>query len=80
MFVDCWEPNTGVFLRITADAGDDLPVPWKQCSFAIVELAQVQDDLAVLNQRKRRPLRVHLAKGSAGIESLVVAIADAMKR
>lgn len=73
-------PNTGVILEMAADGGHDRSVPRKQYSFVVVEHAQAQGDPAVLNERKRRALRFHLAKGSAGIESLVVAIADALKR
>jgi hypothetical protein len=65
---------------MAADAGHDRSVPGRQYSFVVVELAQAQGNPAVLNERKRRALRFHLAKGSAGIKSLVVAIADAMKR
>jgi hypothetical protein len=55
-------------------------VSWKQRSSTIVELAQARGDLAVLDECKRRAPRADLAKESAGTESQVVAIADAMER
>jgi transaldolase/glucose-6-phosphate isomerase len=73
-------PNSGVFLQITAELARDLPVPGKKYSFGVVEAAQAQGDLAVLTERKRRALRVHLANESAGLEILAGAIADALKR
>lgn len=56
------------------------PLPGKQDSFVVVEVVQARGDPAVLNEREPRALRFHLAKGSAGIESPVAAIADATKR
>ena len=73
-------PNSGIFLQITADPVHDLPVPGKKYSFGTVELAQAQGDLAVLNERKRRALRVHLPNKVAGLEMLSRGIADALKR
>jgi len=53
-------PNTGVFLQITAEAARDLPVPGRGYTFGLVEAAQARGDYAVLAQRGRRVLRVHL--------------------
>ena len=53
-------PNTGVFLQITGDDPDDLPVPGKKYSFGIVKAAQARGDFDVLAERGRRVLRVHL--------------------
>jgi hypothetical protein len=64
-------PNTGVFLQLTADARDDLPVPGESYSFG-----QALGDLQVLKRRGRRVLRVHLgADADAGLEALADAIA-----
>jgi len=54
-------PATGVFVQITADDPFDLPIPDRSLSFSVVKAAQAQGDLAVLYERGRRVLRVHLA-------------------
>jgi transaldolase/glucose-6-phosphate isomerase len=53
-------PNTGVFLQITAEDAEDLPIPGHKYSFGILQRAQAQGDFAVLAERGRRVLRVHL--------------------
>ena len=64
-------PNSGVFLQITADAAEDIEVPGRSYSFGVVEAAQAQGDLAVLAERGRRALRVHLGDDvAAGLAQL----------
>ena len=53
-------PNTGVFLQITSDHANDVPVPARQYTFGIIEEAQARGDFEVLVERGRRALRVHL--------------------
>jgi transaldolase / glucose-6-phosphate isomerase len=53
-------PNTGVFLQITAEDAEDVPIPGQHYSFGILKRAQAQGDFEVLAERKRRLLRVHL--------------------
>jgi transaldolase / glucose-6-phosphate isomerase len=55
-------PNSGVFLQITCDDAVDLPVPAQKYTFGVVKAAQARGDFAVLNERGRRALRVHLGK------------------
>jgi transaldolase / glucose-6-phosphate isomerase len=55
-------PNTGVFLQITCDDAIDLPVPGQKYTFGVVKAAQARGDFAVLAERGRRALRVHLGK------------------
>ena len=55
-------PNTGVFLQITCNDAKDLPVPGQKYTFGVVEAAQARGDFAVLAERGRRALRVHLGK------------------
>jgi transaldolase/glucose-6-phosphate isomerase len=72
-------PNSGVFLQITCDHAQDLPVPGQKYTFGIVEAAQARGDFAVLTERKRRALRVHLPAGlRAGLAKLDAAIAAAL--
>ena len=53
-------PNTGVFLQITCDDAQDLPVPNQKYTFGVVKAAQARGDFEVLSERGRRALRVHL--------------------
>ncbi len=53
-------PNSGVFLQITCDDAQDLPVPGRKYSFGVVKAAQAQGDFQVLSERKRRVLRLHI--------------------
>ena len=53
-------PNSGVFLQITSDDAEDLPIPDQKFTFGVLKRAQAQGDFDVLAQRGRRILRVHL--------------------
>jgi transaldolase/glucose-6-phosphate isomerase len=53
-------PNTGVFVQITCDDRDDLPVPGQKYTFGVVKAAQARGDLKVLEDRGRRALRIHI--------------------
>jgi transaldolase / glucose-6-phosphate isomerase len=55
-------PNSGVFLQITCDDAKDLPVPGQKYTFGVVKAAQARGDFAVLAERGRRALRIHLRK------------------
>jgi transaldolase/glucose-6-phosphate isomerase len=64
-------PGSGVFLQVTADDAEDLPIPGQKYSFGILKRAQAQGDFEVLAQRGRRVLRVHLKPdGKAGLARL----------
>ena len=64
-------PNSGVFLQITCDDAVDLPVPQQKYTFGIVKAAQARGDFAVLAERKRRALRVHIGSDvRAGLNKL----------
>ena len=64
-------PNSGVFVQITCDDAQDLPVPQQKYTFGIVKAAQARGDFQVLADRKRRALRVHLGKDlAAGLDHL----------
>jgi glucose-6-phosphate isomerase len=72
-------PNTGVFLQITAKHAEDAEIPGQRYSFGVVIDAQAAGDLAVLEARGRRALRVHLgANVSAGLNALNAAVAAAL--
>jgi glucose-6-phosphate isomerase len=72
-------PNTGVFLQITAKHAEDAEIPGQRYSFGVVIDAQAAGDLAVLEARGRRALRVHLgADVSVGLNALNAAVAAAL--
>ncbi|MCL4522889.1 MAG: bifunctional transaldolase/phosoglucose isomerase [Acidobacteria bacterium] len=72
-------PNTGVFLQITCEDADDVPVPGAKYTFGVVKAAQARGDFAVLAERKRRALRVHLGKDvPAGLAMLLAAVRRAL--
>src|SRR6267143_1390066 len=72
-------PNTGVFLQITCDNASDLPVPDQKYTFGVVKAAQARGDFAVLAERGRRALRVHLGKDvKAGLATLQAAVNQAL--
>ena len=69
-------PATGVFLQLTADVGQDLPIPGAGYSFGTLRNAQALGDLQVLRRRGRRVLRVHLgADIDVGLTALAGALA-----
>jgi len=73
-------PNSGVFLQLTCDDQDDLPVPGQKYTFGIVKAAQARGDFQVLSERGRRVLRVHLGSDvSEGLQKLEKVITDALK-
>jgi len=63
-------PNSGVFLLITCDDPEDLPVPGQKYSFGTIKLAQALGDLEVLTSRGRRVLHVHLRDVETGLRAL----------
>ena len=60
-------PDTGVFLQLTADPSKDLPIPGWPESFGTLIAAQALGDLASLQKRGRRAMRLHLAEADAGL-------------
>lgn len=71
-------PASGVFLQVTCDDAQDLPVPGRRATFGVVKAAQARGDLQVLSARGRRALRVHLgADVAAGLHTLDQAVANA---
>jgi transaldolase/glucose-6-phosphate isomerase len=72
-------PDSGVFLQITADDAEDIPVPRQKASFGVIKAAQARGDFDVLTERGRRALRVHL-KGDleSGLKMLDRALTDAL--
>ena len=70
-------PNEGVFLQVTCDARNDLPIPGHNFSFGAVIAAQARVDFSVLSERKRRAIRVHLG---ADVEKGLKHLNDALQQ
>jgi hypothetical protein len=68
-------PNTGVFVLLSADPGEDLPIPAEAFSFGTLELAQARGDFASLDATERRAVHVHLPRQDP---SLVREVAEAL--
>jgi len=71
-------PASGVFLVITVHHEDDLSIPGRTASFGTVELAQATGDAAVLAERGRPVLRVHLHDIDKGLAELTTAMDEAL--
>jgi len=72
-------PNTGVFLQLTCDDAKDIAVPGRRYSFGVVKAAQARGDLAVMFERERRALRLHLGTDVArGLTSLHATLTRAL--
>jgi glucose-6-phosphate isomerase len=63
-------PDTGIFLQLTADPSKDLPIPGWPETFGTLIAAQALGDLASLQKRGRRAMRLHFAEAEAGLAML----------
>jgi transaldolase/glucose-6-phosphate isomerase len=72
-------PNSGVFLQITCDDPTDIAVPGQKYTFGLVKSAQARGDFAVLAERGRRALRVHLGKKlKSGLAALAKTVSQSL--
>ena len=72
-------PESGVFLQITAEPREEVPIPGRPWGFGRVVAAQAAGDLAALESRGRRALRVDLGRDvAAGLRGLGDAIGKAL--
>ena len=53
-------PNTGLFLQVVDDSGDELPIPGREFGFARLIRAQAAGDYQSLKERGRRVARIRL--------------------
>ena len=71
-------PNSGVFLTLTTDHKEDRAIPGRKATFGVVEKAQALGDFAVLVERKRRAIRLHVKDPDAGLAALTKAFEEAL--
>ncbi len=53
-------PNTGLFLQVVDDPGDELAIPGRPFGFRRLLRAQAAGDYASLQERGRRVARIHI--------------------
>jgi hypothetical protein len=64
-------PNTGLFLQMTSDDLQDIPIPGAPYTFGVFKRAQALGDLEALQKHGRRVGRIHLGSNiSAGLTFL----------
>jgi hypothetical protein len=54
--------NNGLFIQITADDVQDLPIPGEPYTFSILKQAQALGDMHALVSKQRRVVRMHLGE------------------
>ncbi len=70
-------PDTGVFVVIAADGGNDLPIPGERFSFGVLEAAQALGDFQSLDRAGRRAVYVRLSNSRP---SALAPVIDALAR
>ncbi|MGQ9631789.1 MAG: bifunctional transaldolase/phosoglucose isomerase [bacterium] len=69
----------GLFIQITSDVGEDVPIPGEPYTFGILERAQALGDLASLQSKGRCVVRLHLTGDVfKGLEALDKLFEDAL--
>jgi transaldolase / glucose-6-phosphate isomerase len=53
-------PNTGIFVQVVDDLGEELPIPGRDFGFRRLIAAQAAGDYQALKERGRRIVRVRL--------------------
>jgi transaldolase/glucose-6-phosphate isomerase len=72
-------PNNGLFLQITADEAEVVPIPGEAYTFGLFKHAQALGDLQALRRHRRRVLRVHLGTDVIkGMEALLQGVNEAL--
>jgi len=71
-------PNEGVFITITGEHRENVPLESQGLDFGTVQLAQAIGDCEVLNERGRRAIRIHLNDIEHGLGALSAAIEQAL--
>ncbi len=64
--------NQGVFIQLTADPEQDIPIPGEPYTFGTLIAAQAQGDFQALKDNGRRLLRIHLGSSlESGLKYLI---------
>jgi transaldolase/glucose-6-phosphate isomerase len=74
-------PDTALFIQLTVDDPEELPIPGEAYGFSTLKQAQALGDLASLQSRGRRVARVHLGPdAAAGLRRLKALVEVATAR
>ncbi|ADU48205.1 glucose-6-phosphate isomerase [Intrasporangium calvum] len=73
-------PAVGVYLQITSEPGDDLPVPGRDFTFGQFIAAQAGGDAQVLAEHGRPVLQLHLTDHDAGLAQVLAALLAGARR
>jgi transaldolase / glucose-6-phosphate isomerase len=74
-------PANGLFIQITSDDAEDLPVPGEPYTFSVLKRAQALGDLQSLQRRNRRVVRIHVGeKIKSGLDQLLKAVETAVAK
>jgi len=71
----------GVFIQITQDETEDLPIPGETFTFGVLKQAQALGDFQSLSNRGRRAIRFHVGNDvPAGLNALLNAVRNAFPK
>ncbi len=69
----------GLFIQITGNDAEDLPVPGEPYTFSVLKQAQALGDLEALRSRQRRVIRLHVGPSvQAGLDELTKLLESAV--
>jgi glucose-6-phosphate isomerase len=71
-------PNDGVYLMVTAEPERDLPIPGRPETFGTLIAAQAAGDLAALQERGRRVVRLHAADTATALARVRQLVTEAV--
>lgn len=72
-------PDTGLFLQITQEDAEDLPIPGEAYTFGMLKRAQAEGDLLALREMGRRVVRIHTGPDPlAALDALVASTQAAL--
>ena len=73
--------NNGLFILITADDRQDVPIPGEPYSFSVLKQAQALGDFQALASKGRRVMRFHLGTAiQAGLDHLASLVKAALSK
>ena len=67
-------PNRGVFMQITCDHREDVPIPGEAYGFATLIDAQAEGDVRSLRDKERRVLRLMASEPGAALDELAAVV------
>ena len=74
-------PDTGLYIILIGDEGNDLAIPGEKFGFATLHKAQALGDFRSLDDKGRRVIRIHLGKNiDEGLSKLLQSVKDARQQ